>query len=235
VGLSSALGELRGGLVVSVQAPAGSPLAEPVHMVAMARAAEAGGAVGIRAEGVADVKAFRAAVDVPIIGLCKRRVPGSDVYLTPAIEDALSVASAGADLVAVDATARLRPDGRDGTEFVAALSAELPGRVLADVDRATAGVAARAAGAAAVATTLAGYVDSVHPPAEPDIALVGLLADELDCPVLAEGRYASAAQVAEALAAGAHAVVVGTAITDPVALTRTLAAATPRGADGPAR
>ncbi|MET0206526.1 MAG: N-acetylmannosamine-6-phosphate 2-epimerase, partial [Thermoleophilaceae bacterium] len=84
MGLNRVLEALRGGLVVSVQASAGSPLAEPVHMAALARAAEAGGAVGIRAEGVADVKAIRAAVDVPIIGLCKRRIPGNDVYLTPA-------------------------------------------------------------------------------------------------------------------------------------------------------
>jgi N-acylglucosamine-6-phosphate 2-epimerase len=235
VGLSRALEALRGGLVVSVQAPADSPLAEPVHMAALARAAAAGGAVGIRAAGVADVKAIRAAVDVPIIGLCKRRVPGSDVYLTPATEDALSVAEAGADLVAVDATARRRPDGRDGAEFVAALSADLPGRVLADVDGPAAGRAAWAAGAAAVATTLAGYVDGATPPADPDVPLVERLAAELDCPVLAEGRYASAGQVAAALEAGAFAVVVGTAITDPVALTRRFAAATTRGPDGPTR
>ena len=235
MGLSHALEPLRGGLVVSVQAPAGSPLAEPIHMAALARAAEVGGAVGIRAEGVADVKAIRAAVDVPIIGLCKRRIPGNDVYLTPAIEDALSVAEAGSDLVAVDATSRRRPDGRDGAEFVAALSAELPGRVLADVDGVGAGRAACAAGAAAVATTLAGYVDGAAPPADPDIGLVEQLATELDCAVLAEGRYASTGQVAAALAAGAFAVVVGTAITDPVALTRRFAMATPRGADGPAR
>jgi N-acylglucosamine-6-phosphate 2-epimerase len=235
VGLSQALDALRGGLVVSVQAPAGSPLAEPVHMAALARAAAAGGAVGIRAAGVADVNAIRAAVDVPIIGLCKRRVPGSDVYLTPAMEDALSVAEAGADLVAVDATARRRPDGRDGAEFVAALTSELPRRVLADVGNAAAGLAACAAGAAAVATTLAGYVDGPIPPADPDIALVEQLATELDCPIFAEGRYASTEQVAAALAAGAFAVVVGTAITDPVALTRRFAAATPRGPDGPTR
>jgi N-acylglucosamine-6-phosphate 2-epimerase len=85
-----------------------------------------------------------------------------------------------------------------------------------------------------VATTLAGYVDGAAPPADPDIGLVEQLATELDCAVLAEGRYASTGQVAAALAAGAFAVVVGTAITDPVALTRRFAMATPRGADGPA-
>ena len=43
---------MRGGLVVSVQAAPGSPLAAPEHLAAIARAVEAGGAVGIRTEGV---------------------------------------------------------------------------------------------------------------------------------------------------------------------------------------
>jgi N-acylglucosamine-6-phosphate 2-epimerase len=234
VELIDALAALRGGLVVSVQAAPGSPLAEPGHMAALARAARAGGAAGIRAEGVADVQAIRQAVDVPIIGLCKRRVPGTDVYITPTREDALAVAEAGADLIAVDATERPRPDGTGGPEFVAALRSDLPGRVVADVDRAAAGRAAAEAGAAAVATTLSGYTGDAPPPPDPDVALVAELAREVACPVLAEGRYARSDQLRAAFDAGAFAVVVGTAITDPVALTRGLAAATPAGADGAA-
>jgi N-acylglucosamine-6-phosphate 2-epimerase len=212
--------------VVSVQAAPGSPLAAPEHMAALARAAEAGGALGIRAEGVADVAAIKAATRLPVIGLCKRRVPSSEVYLTPTLEDALSIADAGADLVAVDATDRRRPDGRRGSAFVELLTGELGPRVVADVDRADAGVAACEAGAAAVATTLAGYLRDEPPAAEPDVELVRALAAEVACPVLAEGRYSDPAQVREALAAGAFAVVVGTAITDTVALTRRFAEAT---------
>lgn len=232
--MSDALEPLRGGLVVSVQAPQGSPLGAPAHMAALARAAELGGACAIRAEGAADVAAIHAAVRVPIIGLCKRRLSGTDVYLTPTGEDARAVHEAGADLIAVDATARRRPDGRDGAEFVEKLTAELGPRVLADVDDAEAGVAAAEAGAAAVATTLAGYLADGPPPPAPDVELVKRLAAALDVPVLAEGRYTTAEQVRAAFAEGAHAVVIGTAITDAVALTRRFAAATPRGADGPA-
>jgi N-acylglucosamine-6-phosphate 2-epimerase len=226
VDVSDALERMRGGLVVSVQAAPGSPLAAPEHLAAVARAAEAGGAVAIRTEGLAAVAAIREALDVPVIGLVKRRVPDSDVYITPALEDALAVAETGAELVAVDATERLRADRTSGPEFVGALAAELPGRVLADVDDAGAGRAAAAAGAAAVATTLSG---SSGPPA---VALVAELAAALDVPVLAEGRYATPADVRAAFEAGAFAVVVGTAITDPTALTRALADATPGGADG---
>jgi len=229
--VTDALERVRGGLVVSVQAVAGSPLAAPEHLAAIARAAELGGAVGIRTEGLAAVTAIREAVDVPVIGLVKRRVSGSEVYITPELEDGLAVAEAGGDLVAVDATERARPDGSSGAEFVAALAAELPGRIVADVDRLSAGAAAARAGAAAVATTLSGYTSATSSTA-PDIPLVAQLAQEVSVPVLAEGRYASPESVSEAFAAGAFAVVVGTAITDPGALTRRLAAATPRGADG---
>jgi N-acylglucosamine-6-phosphate 2-epimerase len=224
-GVSDRLAPLEGGLVVSVQAPDGSPLRETFHMVAMARAAEAGGAVGVRAEGGADVAAITAAVALPVIGLRKRSVPGSDVYITPELADAHEVAAAGADILAVDGTLRPRPGYGAPGEFIAALTRELPQPVLADVDSLEAGAAARDAGAAAVATTLAGYTDATAAPAGPDLDLVARLAAELDCPVLAEGRYGSPEAVRAAFEAGAFAVVVGTAITDPLALTRRFAAA----------
>jgi N-acylglucosamine-6-phosphate 2-epimerase len=266
--MTDLLERMRGGLVVSVQAAPRSPLAAPEHLAAIARAVEAGGAVGIRTEGVAAVAAIADAVSVPVIGLVKRSVPGSDVYITPELEDAVAVAEAGADLVAVDATERLRPDGRTGADFVAAAVAELPERVLADVDTASAGRAAADAGATAVATSLSGYTGrsekratadaattesaaaptgfvaaptgfvaaptgSAAEPAAggPDVDLVAELSRGLHVPVLAEGRYATATDVDAAFAAGAFAVVVGTAITDPTALTRRLAAATPAGGD----
>jgi N-acylglucosamine-6-phosphate 2-epimerase len=125
----------------------------------------------------------------------------------------------------VDATLRPRPDGVS----LASLVAELPLPVLADVDCLEAGVAAREAGAAAVATTLSGYTGA-DTPSGPDLDLVAALASELDCPVFAEGRIATPDQARAAFDAGAFAVVVGTAITDPVALTRGFAAAARRRA-----
>ena len=227
---------MRGGLVVSVQAAPGSPLAAPEHLAAIARAVEAGGAVGIRTEGLDAVRAIGEAVEVPVIGLVKRHAPGSEVYITPELEDALAVAEAGAVLVAVDATERPRPGGTSGPDFVAAAGAELPGRIVADVDSAGSGRAAAEAGAAAVATTLSGYTGSsgaAEPGSGPPaIGLVEQLAAALEVPVLAEGRYASAEDVGAAFEAGAFAVVVGTAITDPAELTRRLAAGAMRSAGG---
>jgi N-acylglucosamine-6-phosphate 2-epimerase len=218
------LDALRGGLVVSVQAPPGSPLASPETMSAIARAAELGGAAGIRAEGPADVRAIKDAVAVQVIGLLKRDLPGSPVRITPSLDDARAVAGAGADVVAVDATLRPRPGGMASGDFVAALAEELDRPLLADVDSLEAGLAARAAGADAIATTLSGYTDNGPAPDTPDLELVSQLAGQLDCPVIAEGRYSTPADVRAAFQAGAFAVVVGTAITDPVALTRRFAA-----------
>ena len=211
---------MRGRLVVSVQAAPGSPLASPETMSAIARAAELGGAGGIRAEGPADVRAIKRAVAVPVIGLLKRDVPGSPVRITPDLDDARVVADAGADVVAVDATLRPRANGMSTGDFLAALSAELEVPVLADVDSLEAAAAACAGGADAVATTLSGYTGDGPTPDGPDLELVERLARELDCPVLAEGRYATPDDVAAALDAGAFAVVVGTAITDPATLTQ---------------
>jgi N-acylglucosamine-6-phosphate 2-epimerase len=234
--VSGVLEALRGGLVVSVQAPPGTPLDAPAHIAAMARAASLGGAAGIRA---VDVVAVKEAVTLPVIGLRKRRLEGSEVYITPTLEDARAVAAAGADIVATDATLRPQPDGVS----LAAVVSELPVPVLADVDSLEAGLAAREAGAAAIATTLAGYTgagasrrDFADPgaggpaSAGPDLELVAALAAELDCPVFAEGRIATPQQARAAFDAGAFAVVVGTAITDPVALTRSFAATTRRRA-----
>jgi N-acylglucosamine-6-phosphate 2-epimerase len=227
--MSEPFAAIRGGLVVSAQAPVGSPLRDPSHIAAMAAAAAAGGAVAVRAEGADNITAVKAAVSLPVIGLRKRALDGSGVWITPTLEDARQIAAAGADVVAVDATLRARGEWPSPAELLAELGAEIGVPVLADVDSLEAGVAARAAGASAVATTLSGYTGGPTPP-DPDLELVDRLATELDCPVVAEGRLGTPAAVAEAFAAGAHAVVVGTAITDPVALTRRFAAATPRAA-----
>lgn len=210
------LRRLRGGLLVSCQARPGEPLFGPGHMAAMAAAAVAGGAVGVRINGVDDVAAVRAAVDVPVVGLWKDGERG--VYITPTLEHALAVAEAGADIVALDATARPRRDGRSLRDTVDTLHSRGI-LVMADVSTFDEGVAAAAAGADLVGTTLSGYTGEGGPPPGPDLELVEKLAADLGVPVVAEGRIASPAQAAEALTRGAFMVVVGSAITRPTSIT----------------
>lgn len=225
---SEVIEALRGGIVVSCQAPEGSPLRHPSHMAAMARAAELAGAVGIRADGPAFVAAIRAVVDLPIIGIDKRPDIDPVAYITPSIASVADLVSAGADLVAIDATCR--PRAGHGATNAAALILQIREAfadiaVMADVSTVAEGVAAEAAGADLVATTLAGYTNDTPPRPGPDVNLVADLVAAQALPVLAEGRYASPDDVLAAFARGAHAVVIGTAITDTLALARRFVAA----------
>jgi len=207
------LWRLRGGLVVSCQAPPGDPLHGATFMAAMARAAVLGGAVGIRADGPADVQAVRQAVDVPVIGLWKQGAEG--VYITPTVDHARVVAEAGAEIVAIDATGRPRPDRSTVPEVVAGLRRTHHCLVMADVSTLEEGAAAAAAGADLVATTLSGYTPYSRQRSGPDLELVAALAARVGVPVVAEGRIATPREARAALNAGAWTVVVGGAITRP--------------------
>lgn len=219
------LESLRGGLIVSCQALPDEPLFGAEVMARLARAAQQGGAVGLRANTPADIAAIKAAVpELPLIGLWKVIVPGyEEVYITPRVSEAVAVSEAGAEIVAVDATRRPHPGGMAADLIRAAKSAT--GRlVLADIDTEEAASAAVDAGADAVSTTLSGYTaDSPSLPG-PDLELVArLAARRLPVPVLAEGRFSTPEQARAALDAGAFAVVVGGAITRPREIARRFA------------
>jgi len=193
---------------------------DPVVIAAVARAAVAGGAVGLRINGEDDIREVRRAVDVPIIGIRKVATPESPVSITPTFADARAVAEAGADIIALDATARPRPGRERLDELIPRIKRELERPVMADVATTDEGVRAAALGADLVATTLSGYTGAGPTPAGPDLDLVRTLSASLRVPVVAEGRYHTPALVREALRAGAFAVVVGRAITDPLMLTK---------------
>ncbi|MGW5738565.1 MULTISPECIES: N-acetylmannosamine-6-phosphate 2-epimerase [Streptomyces] len=218
-GLAAAL---RGKLIVSCQAPPGDPMRETATLVRLARSAAAGGGAAIRANEPHVVAAVAAAVDLPVIGLWKHGDTG--VYITPTVRHALEIAEAGAAVVAADATGRPRPDGSTFAELVTAVHAA-GALVMADVSTLAEGVAAAGQGADFISTTLSGYVPGTPRQTGPDLALVAALAAATDVPVVAEGRVNTPQEAAEALARGAHSVVVGTAITAPTALTARFVAA----------
>ncbi|MET7865227.1 N-acetylmannosamine-6-phosphate 2-epimerase [Micromonospora taraxaci] len=224
---------LRHRLVVSCQAYPGEPMRTPDTMRRVALAAAQGGAAGIRAQGLADIASIRGAVDLPLIGLWKDG--DDDVFITPTLEHALSVARAGAHVVALDGTARPRPDGRSLGETIAAVHQLTGALVMADCSTLAEGIAAAAAGADLVGTTLAGYTAYTTKQPGPDLDLVARLAAAVDVPVVAEGRIHTPAQAAQALRAGAWAVVVGTAITHPTTITGWFASAMAGAPSRPAR
>ena len=218
----SLLESMKGGLVVSCQAYPGEPMLDPRTMAQVAQAAVAGGAVGIRGKGLDDLRAMRAAVDVPIIGLVK--VGDTGVYITPTLADCLEVAATGCEVVALDGTRRPRPDGRTLAETVAGLRAQYPDvLVMADCGSVADAAAAVEAGVDILGTTLAGYTGERPKTEGPDWEVVDgvvALASEAGLPVFVEGRVHTPAQAAEAMRRGAWSVVVGTAITHPTTLTR---------------
>ncbi|WP_114768878.1 N-acetylmannosamine-6-phosphate 2-epimerase [Microvirga subterranea] len=211
----------KGTLVVSCQARADNPLHGPVYMAAMALAAEAGGAKGIRANGAEDVAAIRAVTKLPIIGIAKVWDDRFPVYITPDFDSAARVAESGADIVGIDATPRPR-NGEPVERLIARIRHELGREVFADISTLEEGRAAAACGATYVATTLSGYTEETAPrkSAGPDFDLLSALVESVSVPVVAEGRFDTPDLVAEALARGAHAVVVGTAITNPREITK---------------
>lgn len=211
----------RGSLIVSCQARADNPLHGPVFMSAMARAANAGGAAGFRANGPEDVAAIRAISTHPIIGIDKVWDDRFPVHITPNFAAASRIAHAGADIIGIDATRRPR-DGEDIDRLIARIRQELQREVFADVSTLDEGRAAHAAGATYVATTLSGYTAETADRKDlgPDLGLLSALVAAIDGPVVAEGRFDTPELVSEAFRRGAHAVVVGTAITNPRDITK---------------
>ncbi|CAA9586872.1 N-acetylmannosamine-6-phosphate 2-epimerase [uncultured Synechococcales cyanobacterium] len=207
------LQSLKQKLVVSCQAPIDSPLHEPYVIAAIAQAATNQGAAGVRIDTPAHIQAVRQRVSVPIIGLWKQVVPGFEVYITPQIHHAQAIATAGADMIAIDATARPRPGGEALPELIAQIHSELGLPVMADVDTLEAAIAAEAAGADCIGTTLYGYTAETANQSPPGLDLLAQMVQQLKVPAICEGGIASPAIAQEALERGAYAVVVGTDIT----------------------
>ena len=203
------LSQLKNALIVSCQPVPGSPMDKQDIIVAMAGAAVAAGARGLRIEGADNVRAVTAAMpDVPVIGIVKRDLSDSPVRITPYLHDVYALVDAGAAVIAFDGTARQRPVA------VAELLIAAGRLAMADCSSLEDGLACLALGCDLIGSTLSGYTEETAalPSAGPDLELVRQLS-AAGAHVVAEGRIRSAAEAAAALGAGAHCVTVGSAIT----------------------
>ncbi|MBL9050946.1 MAG: putative N-acetylmannosamine-6-phosphate 2-epimerase [Tabrizicola sp.] len=218
--MSRILGILQGGLIVSCQPVPGGPMDQPQTVAAFALAALAGGAVGLRVEGIANLRAVRAVTTAPIIGLVKRDLAESPVRITPYLSDVADLAAAGADVIAFDATRRARPVPCDA--IIRAIHAA-GCLAMADCSDLEDGMAAHAAGADILGSTMSGYTGGSVPEV-PDLGIVDSMA-RTGAFVVAEGRYHVPQQAADAIRHGARAVVVGSAITRTEHVTEWFAAA----------
>ena len=169
--------------------------------------------MGVRIDTPAHIKAVREKVKLPIIGLWKQQIPSYEVYITPQFHHAQAIAIAGADIIAIDATLRDRPDGETLQTLISRIHDELGKPVMADVDTIENALAAAAAGADIVGTTLYGYTAATKHLIPPGFDLLTQMVEQLNVPAICEGGIASPQMAKQALELGAYAVVVGTAIT----------------------
>ena len=204
---------LAKGLIVSCQAPTNSPLNHPEGIAAMAQASINQGAVGVRIDNPSNIWAVRQRITQPIIGLWKQQIPGFEVYITPRCSDAEAIAQVEADIIAIDATLRKRPEGETLTTLINFIHNELGKQVMADVDTIEVAKVAAVAGADFIATTLYGYTQETKTESPPGFELLKQIVENLAAPAICEGGIASPAMAKKALNLGAYAVVVGTDIT----------------------
>jgi N-acylglucosamine-6-phosphate 2-epimerase len=206
------------GLIVSCQALPGEPLFGDGIMAKMALAAEQAGAIGIRTNGVKDIADIKKSVSIPVIGLIKRDIPGSEVYITPTLKEVNEIMDAGADIVALDVTDR---ENRLQTAKQLIDHIHTMGKfVMADISTFDEGMQAEKLGADLVSTTLSGYTTYSRQQEGPDLELVKVLHASLQVPLVAEGRIWSPEEAVQALESGANFVVVGSAISRPQLITK---------------
>lgn len=213
------------GLIVSAQALEGNPFRNSEALALMAEAAALGGAAAIRANGVADIRAMRRRVSIPIIGIDKCKDASGRTVITPDFEGAKRIFEAGATIIALDATFYPSNITEDRPTLIKRIHEELGALVMADISTFEEAVAAAEMGADAVSTTLAGYVPGALHTAEelyiPDFTLLSqITAAKLPCKVVAEGRIWGGENLTQAFHLGADAVVIGKAITNPMAITK---------------
>ncbi len=215
------LEQIKGGLIVSCQALPTEPLYDSYIMSKMAWAAYLGGAVGIRANTVVDIKAIKEKVDLPVIGIIKQDYDDSDVYITPTMKEVDALVEAGCEIIAVDATNRLRPGGVSFEKFFKEVRAKYPEQLfMADTSCFEEGKLAVELGIDLVGTTMAGYTPYTKGRKLPDVELIERYVKELDVPVIAEGGIWVPEDLKNVYKAGAFSAVCGTAITRPMDITK---------------
>ena len=224
------LKSLKGKLIVSCQALADEPLHSPFIMARMALAALEGGAVGIRANTPEDVREIKRVVDIPVIGLFKKDYPDSEVYITPTMDEISAMVDCGCEIVALDATDRIRPGGLTLDKVFSEAREKYPDQLfMADCSTLDECLHAQEIGFDIVGTTMRSYTGYTRDAVIPDFNLFRQLKEQMRVPFIAEGGIWSPLDARQAIECGAFAVVVGSAITRPQLITRRYADAVAGG------
>lgn len=215
------LEKIKGGLIVSCQALKDEPLYGSEIMAKMAFAAKEGGAVAIRANTPSDIKAIKKVVNLPVIGLHKVVYKDSEVYITPTEKEIIELIAVEPDIIAIDATDRIRPGGEKLDSLFKRVRKKYPDKIfMADCSCYEDGVHAEKLGFDIVGTTMRGYTETTKKISIPDYDMIYKMTTNLTIPVIAEGGIWETAQLQRVFQEGAFAAVIGTAITRPRDITK---------------
>ncbi|MEY8723179.1 N-acetylmannosamine-6-phosphate 2-epimerase [Bacteroides stercorirosoris] len=228
--MNDILEKLQYGMIVSCQSEEDDPFnADPMYMGLFAKAAEMGGAVGIRTQGIEKLKAIKQAVHLPVIGLLKSQFPDGTVRITGSFKEVEELIVAGSDIVAIDGTFRVR-ENLDGPSFIKAVKEKYGCLVLADIATFEEAKACEENGADAISTTLSGYTpDTLSSVEGPNFYLLERILKDIKIPVFAEGRFNVPAEAQKAMEMGSYGVITGTAITRPRVTTKWFVEAVNKG------
>ena len=213
-------------LIVSCQALPEEPLHSSYIMSKMADAAMKGGAKGIRANSVEDIREIKQTVDLPIIGIIKSVYAECDVFITPTNKEIDLLCAEGVDIIALDATNRTRPDGKTISEVFPMIRKKYKNQLfMADCSTYEEAKTAYELGFDCLGTTLSGYTAETQGKSLPDVTLIERLVHDFPIPIIAEGGIWTPDQLKHVFDLGAHSAVVGTAITRPMDITKKFIAA----------
>ena len=211
-------------LIVSCQALPEEPLHSSFIMGRMALAAKEGGAAGIRANTKEDIAEIRKNVDLPIIGIVKRDYPDCKVYITPTMKEIDELMEVKPEIIAIDATKDLRPNGVALDEFYAQIREKYPNQLLmADCSTYEEAKHADELGFDFIGTTLVGYTEQSKDMKieQNDFELIKKIVKNVKHNVIAEGNINTPEKVKRVMQLGAFSIVVGSAITRPQLITKT--------------
>ena len=217
--MNKTLENIKGKLIVSCQALEDEPLHSSFIMGRMAYAAHVGGAGGIRANTVEDIKEIKKNVSLPIIGIIKKVYDNCNVYITPTIREVEALVNEGVQIIAIDATKRERPDKKDLKDFINEIKKKYPNQlIMADISSVDEALYAEEIGFDMVGTTLVGYTE--YTKNFKALEELEKVIKTVKIPVIAEGNIDTPLKAKNALELGAFAVVVGGAITRPQQITK---------------
>ncbi|MDH6357886.1 N-acetylmannosamine-6-phosphate 2-epimerase [Parabacteroides sp. PF5-9] len=213
----------KNGLIVSCQVQHDDPVYSEEFVLKMAIAAQWGGAVGIRANSPEQIRMIKQQVDLPMIGLWKIWHDDTDVFITPTLDAAKAVWEAGAEIIALDCTDQITHEGKPAYELLPIVKKEIPeALIFADISTYEEGVRAIELGADIVGPTLYGYTAATKHIEQPDLREFARMCRDFKdkAYVIMEGHLYTPEDAMKCIYLGAHAVVVGSAITRPHLITK---------------